>query len=182
MENFNEYNIVIISLLFIFLLLIFSIISIIPFFILKYLRRKYNLKDKYFSNAKLGLYIFIICSSFAFYESYIAVYPTDSFYYDEFEYVTNQKIPESAEIKFKDSSYPDFHGDYFSKSIIELSPTDFNRLLKELQNDKTFIESKNDDKSILKIFERKIPNKSDIHLFIHFLKDRRTIVVNVDFT
>lgn len=182
MGGLNEYHTVVIILLFIFLFLIFSIVSIIPFFILKYIRKRYNLKEKYFSNSKIVLYLSIITTSFAFYESYTAVFPNDSFYYDEFEYVTNRKIPESAEIKFKDSSYPDFHGDYFSKSIIELSSKDYDKLLKKLQDDKTLIESTENNDGILKVFERKIPNEDDRYLFIRFLKDRKTIIVNVDFT
>jgi len=179
MGTTTEYNIVIITLLFIFLLLIFSIISIIPFLILKYIRERYSPKYKYFSNIKLGLYIFIIAASLAFQQSYTAVYPNDSFYYDEFEYVTNRKIPESAKIKFKDSSYPDFHGDYFSKSIIELSQPDYNKLLKGIQNDKTLIKSIEND---CKVFERRIIGEEDRYLFVRFLNDRKTIIVNVDFT
>ncbi len=182
MLDLNEYQIAIIVLLFIFLFLIFSIVSIIPFFILKHIRKRYNLKEKYFSNYKIVLYILITTISFAFYESYTAVIPNDSFYYNEFEYITNRKIPKSAEIKFKDSSYPDFHGDYFSKSIIELSPKDYAKLLEELQNGKILIETNENDKKILKTFERKIPNKSGKYLFIHFLKDGKTIILNVDFT
>ena len=181
MGNLTEYQIVIITLLFIFIFWIFAIISVIPFLVLKYLRKRYKLKEKYFSNWKLALYLFIITVSMAFYESYTAVFPNDSFYYEEFEYVTNRKIP-GSEIKFKDSDYPDFHGDYSSKSIIELSQADFDKLLKDLQNDKTLIESKNDDKNILKVFERKIIGEEDRYLFIRFKKDGKTIVVNVDFT
>lgn len=181
MTGLNEYHTVVIILLFIFFLF-FSIISLIPFFILKYIRKRYNLKEKYFSNSKLVLYILIITASIAFYESCTAVFPNNSFYYDEFEYVTNRKIPDSAEIKFKDSSYPDFHGDYFSKSIIELSSKYYDKLLKELEDDKTLIESTENDKNIFKVFERKIPNESDRCLFIRFLKDRKTIIVNADFT
>ncbi|TDX82778.1 hypothetical protein B0I22_2806 [Epilithonimonas xixisoli] len=127
----------------------------------------------------LVLYLFISSALLSFYFSYTAVYPPKSFYYNEFEYVTKQKIPKSAEIKFKSSSYPDFHGDYFSKSIIELSLSDYSKLLKELQNDNALKESIENGN---KVFERKIIGEEDRHLFIHFLKDRKTIVVNVDFT
>jgi len=130
----------------------------------------------------LLIYIFAISIIVAFYLSYTAVYPPNSFYYDEFEYVTNRKIPESAKIKFKSSSYPDFHGDYSSKSIIEISQPDYNKLLKELQNDKTIKESIENDSKVLKVFERRIIGEEDRYLFIRFLKDRKTIVVNVDFT
>jgi hypothetical protein len=74
-------------------------------------------------------YLLLISSGFSLYQSYIAVYQNHNFYYEEFEYVTNREIPKSAKINFKDSSYPDMHGDYFSKSIIELSPQDYSNLL-----------------------------------------------------
>lgn len=183
MEIETKINIVIIVILFLVLSLVFGIITAILFRIFKYFSRKFNWKLIDFSNKNTFRYLLIVSSIFSLYQAYKAVYPTDSFYYDEFEYVTNREIPKSAKIKFKASSYPGMQGDYFSKSIIELSPQDYSKLLFELENDKSLKGEKGIcDQQECKIFERKITGESDRFLFIKFLKDKKTIVVNVDFT
>ncbi|MBV7440721.1 hypothetical protein KRX57_04750 [Weeksellaceae bacterium TAE3-ERU29] len=123
------------------------------------------------------LYLSISSIGLSVYETYRAFYPADSFYFKEFEYVTNRKIPDSAEIKFKDSCYPDIHGKYFSKSVIELSENEFNKLLTELRNNKNLVESKTTN--YLSVFNNKEKSKSGT-LRIIFYKDRRTIEVYVD--
>ena len=61
-----------------------------------------------------------------------AIWPLDSFYIEEFEYRSNLKLPKSAKILAKRSSYPDFHGDYYSMAIIQLSSIDFSIFKKKL--------------------------------------------------
>ncbi|QIG88616.1 hypothetical protein G6R40_02575 [Chryseobacterium sp. POL2] len=182
MDTETKINIVIILIVFLIIFFICFWVCLLIFQLLKFLRNKLKLENKYLSNKSLKYYLLICSFIFSIYQSYTAVYPNDSFYYKEFEYVTNQKIPNSAKIINKKSSYPDFHGDYFSKSEIKLSEQDFNMLLEKLQNDKTLIETKPYKKNELRVFERKIKGESDRFLFIHFLNDNKTILVNVDFT
>jgi len=182
MDTELKYNIIIITFLFFFILTISTLFLAIVYFLLKFLKNKLKLNSKFLSKKYLIPFISIFLIIFSLYQSITAVYPNDSFYFDEFKYVTKREIPKSAKIKFKESSYPDFHGDYSSKSIIELSERDFNQLLKELENDKSLNEAEHFKENVLKVFERKIKGESDRFLFIYFLKDRKTIIVRVDFT
>ena len=54
-----------------------------------------------------------------------AVFPSAAFYSDEFAYRTGIALPPSAKIIFKKASYPDFHGDYASEMLFEVSKEDF---------------------------------------------------------
>jgi hypothetical protein len=66
--------------------------------------------------------------AFAGYHVYTAVYPPDSFYREEFEERTGIGMPVSAKIIYKNATYPDFHGDYASALLFEVSAEDFARL------------------------------------------------------
>ena len=59
------------------------------------------------------------------YQIWAAVTPSPSFFNDEFAFRTGIALPLSAKIKFKKASYPDFHGDYASEILFEVSPEDF---------------------------------------------------------
>ena len=181
MNTETKINIVIIITLFFIIFFLCFLVSLLIFKILKYVRNKFDLNYKYLSKRLLKFYLLIFSILFSIYHSYTAVYPTDDFYFKEFEYVTNQKIPKSAKILSKESSYPDFHGDYYSKSKIELSEQDFNELIENLKTDKDMTQVKSFEKNEISIFERKIKGKSDRFLFIHFLNDNKTILINVDF-
>lgn len=139
----------------------------------------------------IGILLLIIAPTWTIYEIYTAIYPTDSFYFQEFKDVTLREIPSSARILKKTASYPDFHGDYTSVSLINLSQKDYNSLLTELNRDKRLIKNGefmacrefDDIKGDLKIddikysFIRNIPNEEDHYLYIGFLKDKTTIIV-----
>ena len=112
MDTETKINIVIILILFLMIIFICFLVSLFIFQLLKY---KLKLENKYLANKSFKYYLLICSLIFSIYQSYTAVYPNDSFYFKEFEYVTNQKIPNSAKIVSKKSSYPDFHGDYFSR-------------------------------------------------------------------
>ena len=128
----------------------------------------------------------------AVFQTYKANYPSDSFYFDEFESVTLRKPPSSAEVIKKASTYPDFHGDYCSSSMIKISKEDYTRLYIELQSDKDLVKNaellssgvldkvleRNKREQIVAGFQRKISGKSGIHLYIGFLNDQQTIIVN----
>jgi hypothetical protein len=83
------------------------------------------------------LYILVLLLT-ALYFTYIAFYPIESFYADEFKKVTNLEIPKSANFIEKIASYPGVHGDYVSCSEIKLSKNDFENLLLIVQKDTNF--------------------------------------------
>lgn len=78
----------------------------------------------------------LVIIAFLGYETYTAIYPTDNFYFAEFKSVTLMNIPKSAKIIKKDASYPDFHGDYCSASLIKLSQQEYTDLLDQISKNK----------------------------------------------
>jgi len=121
------------------------------------------------------------------YETYTSFYPTDSFYFDEFRTVTLREPPASSEIIKKESTYPDLHGDYSSSCQIVLSKSDFLKLFKSISNDKRLVRQKINDykfenKIIVGIFRRIKIGKDDQFLYITFLDDKRTIIIDIDVT
>lgn len=127
------------------------------------------------------------------YETYYGIYPSNDFYYDEFTEVTLRKPPKSAQIINKPASYPDFHGDYCSASLIKLSKEDYNLLLTELSNDSRLVKgveligSRELDKvigtfkkeNVVQSFTRHIPNEEDHYLYIGFLDDKQSVIVTL---
>ena len=75
-----------------------------------------------------GRIVMVIGLALLAYSIYIAIYPTPSFYREEFAHRTGIVFPASAKIKFRNASYPDFHGDYESAVLFEVSPQDFETL------------------------------------------------------
>lgn len=116
------------------------------------------------------LALIILCSG---YLSFTAVYPTDDFYFDEFETITLRKIPDSAKVLTKSATYPDLHGDYDSEATIQLSSTDYQSLFKQIQQDKRFNKVSNDANKIQ--FLRMIENREDRLYYIDFYSDGKTI-------
>jgi len=166
-------------------LIMISLPTVIAYLIYRW----FSKKKKYLK--VIGISLLIIAPIWTFYEIYTAIYPTDSFYFKEFKDVTLREIPSSAKIIKKTASYPDFHGDYASVSLIRLSQKDYNSLLTELNNDNRIIKngelivsSEFDEvmgnlktNNILYSFSRKIPNEEDHYLYIGFLNDKITIIV-----
>jgi hypothetical protein len=144
---------------------------------------------------KLGITLIVGILFFLIYNIYIAVNPSDNFYYSEFKEVTLREIPKSAKILFKHASYPDFHGDYCSASLISLSNEDYSKLLDELNKDSLLIKKNpneivgNDELSkvinnlkkekIVHGFKKVLLGEEDHYLFIGTLNDKKAIVVNV---
>jgi hypothetical protein len=145
---------------------------------------------------QINLAYALIIYIFSAYQAYTAVYPTDSFYENEFKTVTFREIPKSAEIVKSTASYPDFHGDYGSSAQIKLTKIDYKKLLKEISSDNRI--SKTNEiigmsefdyaigdkkaKNIKHKFIRKIKGKNNHHLFIGFYDDNQTIFVNICIT
>ena len=122
---------------------------------------------------------------------YIAQYPDESFYEEEFETVTFRKLPSSAEFIEKNASYPFFQGNYCSSAQIKLSKADYLELLFSLKNDHrmkkdgnrtSFYESDKslDGKSTDKINHRFQREVSTLDYYcIEFYNDKHTIFVNL---
>jgi len=167
-------------------ILVLAIILCIPTLIIYFLY-KWLAKKGY---RWIGLLIIAISISTLAYGMYTAVYPTDSFYFEDFKKVTSLDIPKSAVIVNKTASYPDFHGDYISCSIMKLSKGDYQSLLNTLSKDKTILKNPEISGSdqldeiiktrnisdIKKSFSREIPDK-DYFTYIGFFKDNESILV-----
>jgi hypothetical protein len=74
---------------------------------------------------RIGRFAVIGLLAYIFISTYLAFYPSDSFYKSEFERVTDIKFPSSGVFIEKRSSYPDIHGDYSSCALFTVSPEDF---------------------------------------------------------
>jgi hypothetical protein len=167
-------------------ILVVAIILCIPTLIIYFLY-KWLTKKGY---RWIGLLIIAISISTLVYCMYTAVYPTDSFYFEDFKKVTSLNIPKSAVILNKTASYPDFHGDYISCSIMKLSKKDYNLLLDTLSKDKAILKNPNivgseeldqimktgSISNIKHSFSREIPGK-DYFTYIGFFKDGESVLV-----
>ena len=143
----------------------------------------------------IGLTGLMILGVLLIYISYTAFFPTDEFYFSEFKKVTSREIPKSANVIKKDASYPDLHGDYCSASVMTISEEDYDELLNQITKDRQLKEIRQDsivnseqlisvmsnfkNEQIAKCFIRDNLNNDDEYLFICFLNDKKTIVVNV---
>ena len=81
---------------------------------------------------------FSILLIFVTYQTYVAFYPEDDFYFNEYEITKFRKPPENAKIIAKTSTYPDIHGDYCSFSRIEFDRQNYQSLMGALEIDKRF--------------------------------------------
>ena len=170
-----------------FILIILSLPTFAAYFINRWLTRK---GVKY-----VGTILLIAAPVWTAYEAYIGVYPTDDFYFSEFKKVTLKDTPKSAIIIRKDASYPDFHGDYCSASLMRVSSFDYNLLLKQLIRDNQIFKNNQGDingsselykvmgtlkrEQIIHSFSRSIPGEDDHYLSIGFLDDKKTLVISV---
>lgn len=190
MENIASIILVLFLVVFVTVLTlaIVSFPTVIAFFLNRWLKRK---GIKY-----IGIILLVIAPLWTIYEIYTAIYPTDSYYLDEFKKVTLREAPKTAEVIKKTASYPDFHGDYCSASLIKLSRQDYKNLLYELFGDKRLIwngelitSSEFDEamgnlktEQIRYNFTRQIPGEEDHYLYIGFLDDEETIIVYISVT
>lgn len=166
-------------------LLLFSV-SLLPLILATIIiRRKWRKKLKYaliFPLTSLQVSIF--------YSVFIALYPPDSFYIEEYKTVIGTPAPPSANVVKKSASYPDFHGSYNSVSLIKLSDLDFTFLRNEINKSKNFGEADliytetlndvlNSDNGIKQITwkERKNAKKDWQHHFIGFLDQQKMVII-----
>ncbi|MEN0052934.1 MAG: hypothetical protein AAGC65_04660 [Mucilaginibacter sp.] len=90
---------------------------------------------KWIGHKKTGIFIIAAIITALFYEVYVAIFPTDSFYYDEYKSVVLKDPPPSTRVIKKQASYPDFHGKYISVALIKLSADDYQMLLSDVKKD-----------------------------------------------
>ena len=130
---------------------------------------------------------------FSAYMTFDAFFPSKSFYEQEFKSVTLREIPKSAKFLEKNSSFPDFQGEYCSSSQIKLSKAEYKKLFSELSLDNRFTKNGQvifsaelgkslGEKSLKKIgynFIRQIEGSDGHYLFIGFYDDMETVFVNI---
>ena len=144
-------------------------------------------------NKQINIVYLTLIILFSAYQTFVAFYPSENFYEQEFKTVTLREIPKSAKFIEKTSSYPDFHGDYCSSSQIKLSKADYKKLFSELRLDNRFImngesigsaefDKSLGEKSSYMIgynFIRQIKGQENHYLYIGFYNDQETIFVNI---
>lgn len=125
------------------------------------------------------------------YLCYDAFYPSDGFYKEEYVKFTKLPFPATGVIIRKSASYPDQHGDYASCAQIEVSPTEYDGLLKHFANapsyaydSTTFIGGEEFYWVTNDIGENEYLRRFAIgdaitgaYFFIGFLNDRKTIIM-----
>lgn len=120
---------------------------------------------------------------------YIGNNPGEEFYTEEFEIITELKIPKSANFEYRKSTYPDFHGDYMSAAAISLSKKDFKSLLKKVRKSEKLIKKLDSGSNTYQWIKDKIGNQEysyyasssieDNYHFIGFCKDQKTIIIHL---
>lgn len=139
--------------------------------------------------AKAAVAIPILILGTLLYFVYTAFYPNESFYIEEFETNTTIPFPASGVFLKKDATYPDIHGDYTSKAIIQLSEEDYRFVYQKLTVDQqfridtsshlflgdtiAFLEAKNIDSSKLSTI---LIGGRTAQFKVGFVKDGRTII------
>jgi hypothetical protein len=116
------------------ILLVIVIIIGLPLYLIIYPYRKLR-------KTKFRKYAFIVPAliiGLTVYIIYDAIYPSDSFYEEDFTSITGLSFPQSGKILSKDADYPDQHGHYTSVAVVFLSSDDYNVLFTKVNNDKTF--------------------------------------------
>lgn len=170
-----------------FYLLVFVVVLSIPSLLLYFLYRWLARKGYKW----VGIIVILSSIAFLFFNIYTAIYPLDSFYFDDFKKIASREIPNSASIIEKTASYPDFHGKYISCSLIKLSKLDYAKLLDEFNTDKSLVKDpnivysdefdevmkSNNTKDIKSAFARNSNGHADQRSYIGFLNDKETIIV-----
>lgn len=166
-------------LLLIVLLLLLLLIPLGTIYLGYWIPKKYGKK-------KLGCFISSVLLLGMAYPVYDALYPSDSFYEQEFKEITGKKL-RNAEILRSSASYPDFHGDYCSAALIQLEEKEYAKLLVDIQNDERFTDSQlvgsmelyevTERKELKFIHKASRNGEPDEFYFIGFLTDGKTILV-----
>lgn len=172
-----------------FVFVILSIISLVVlgissiiYLLIRGLVERFRSDSRYLTPKWIKFYIFLLVFAFLGYQIYTAIYPTESFYREEYLRLTEREFPKSAKIIYKDTSYPDHFGKYYSVSHIEVSEEDFHQLLNDIENDKDFSWTRpNEPDQPKSFFKKRIKNSKRGKGYLTFLKDKKTIVCYLDF-
>jgi hypothetical protein len=121
-------------LLLLLIVLVLAILIGLPLFVIIYPYKKLR-KTRFKKYAFIIPLLIIGLFVYLFYDS---IYPSDSFYEDDFVSITNLTFPQSGIILAKEADYPDQHGHYTSVAVVSLSTTDYKALFEKVINDKTF--------------------------------------------
>jgi uncharacterized protein with PQ loop repeat len=171
---------------FLTVLVIVTIVAILPLVLIVFInQKKSNRRLKRILISSLSL-----LQLWIFYSIYIALYPNESFYFEEYKSVVGKPVPKSAEIVDKSASYPDFQGSYNSVSLISLSKTDYHNLYHEIDQNKDFEHAElihtetlnkilDSNKNIKEVTWRARKNQGEgwQHHFIGFLNNKKEIII-----
>ena len=165
--------------IFLIIILIIGVPFLASFLIYKFLSKR-NINKKYRILAFLPIFI-------VGYYIYIAFYPLEEFYREDFKEVTNISLPINSKFCFKTASYPDLQGDYTFVSIIEVDSNFYKKLKKDLikigfSRNSLIIGHKEKDKALAKLKDRKIETDfskqiNSLYYYVAFLSDKKTILV-----
>ena len=96
---------------------------------------------KWWQKRNVRAAIFLILAGLLLPYSYIiydAFYPSDNFYKELFAKLIKSPFPATGNIIKKSASYPDIHGDYAACARIEVSPTEYDELLKHFADNPSY--------------------------------------------
>lgn len=167
--------------MYIFLLIVASILIAIPIAMGLLIDRLIRKKGYHQIFRILALIPILIFGYFI----YDAIFPSESFYREEFERATNIDFPENTDIRFKSATFPDHHGDYSSVVCFRTTEANYNELFERiiLRNDTSYSEPSYQFKMEA---EKMLPHTilttvsyAIDHTFydIGFLSDNRTIIL-----
>lgn len=139
-------------------------------------------RRKYKKGYRLIALIPILLAS---YFIYVAVYPSEEFYEEDFTEVTGLTLPNKRKFLFKTATFPDHFGDYTSISIIKIDSNFYDLLLRHL-NTKHFNKVQDraifGDSTLKKYYDGYVKNSYNTVLSgkeytVEFLSDYETIIV-----
>lgn len=172
-------NVLILVGLFVICFFVVGVGGLILYAVLLAIHKNLNTYQHIFTKKRLKIISLLLPLFCASYLAFTAVYPTDDFYFDEFETITSRKIPTSAKVLEKSATYPDLHGDYESNATITLSSSDYQQLFQQIQQDKRFekLPRQLTDNKIE--FLRMVENREDRLYYVAFYTDGKTIGIHL---
>ena len=160
---------------------IFSIISYACYLLYQSLEYKFNDYFKF-----IAFFPFYIL----FYYIFTAFYPTDDFYEEQFKSLSGIELPKDYKLIYKDSSYPDIHGDFYSLYIIKVNQDYYDTLpIKLLKNNfKKYTYRKEPFRAVripreyqnVEIsyeYHRRYENKKTLFFYIGFINNDSSVVI-----
>ncbi len=139
-NEFLPYLLVGLFLLFVTLLLslLLSVLTVPIYQLAKILRDKINKDTSWFTNKRIKYILGVASITFSIFVIYLAYFPTESTYVQEFEEETELAFPASGKFISKYTSFPDMHGRDYTEAVIEFSKEDYKSLLNDVTKNVTF--------------------------------------------